>query len=80
MIVIEITNIDDLVKDQKGWITAKIGSYVADLEAKVEEQVIEQILEGFEANGVKANIISVEGMSMSDVTLNKDWKVREIGG
>ena len=79
MIVIEITNIKDLVQDQKGWITAQIGSMVTDLEAKVEAQIIEQLQESFAKNGVQANIASIAGMKMEEVTSNNGgWTVRLI--
>ena len=77
MIVIEITNIKDLVKNQKGWLTAQIGSMVTDLEAKVEAQIIEQLQESFAQNGVQANIASVAGMTMSHVESgNDEWIIR----
>ncbi len=79
MIVIEITNIKDLVKDQKGWVTAQIGSMVTDLEAKVEAQIIQQLQENFAQNGVQANIASVAGMKMSHVKSgNDEWTIRPI--
>ena len=79
MIVIEITNIKDLVKDQKGWLTAQIGSYVTDLEAKVEVQIIEQLQASFAQNGVQANIASVSGMKMSHIKSgNDEWAIRPL--
>lgn len=77
MIVIEITNIKELVQDQEGWLTAQIGSMISDLEAKVEAQVIEQIQESFAQKGVQANIASVAGMTMSHVASGDDeWTIR----
>jgi hypothetical protein len=79
MIVIEITNTKDLVQNQKGWLTAQIGSLVTDLEAKVEAQIIEQLQESFAENGVRANIASVAGMTMIHVESgNDEWTIRPL--
>jgi len=79
MIVIELTNVKDLVSNERGWITAQVGAVVTDLEAKVEAQVIEQLKKSFGERGMEANIASVAGMKMSDVEANSDsWSIREI--
>ena len=78
MIVIELTNVKDLVSNERGWLTAQVGAVVTDLEAKVEAQVIEQMKKRFGERGIEANIASVAGMKMSDVEANNvGWSVRD---
>jgi hypothetical protein len=43
MITIEITNLDELVKEHRGPVTAMLGKIVADVEGEVEKIVIEEI-------------------------------------
>ena len=79
MIVIELTNVKDLVSNERGWITAQVGAVVTDLEAKVEAQVIEQLEKSFGKRGIEANIVSIAGMKMSDVEANEaGWSIRDV--
>ena len=79
MILIEITNVKDLVKDERGWLTAQLGSYLTDLEAKVEAQVIAQLQQGLADRGLETNIASVAGMKMRDVERRgANWRIRSI--
>ncbi len=78
MILIEITNVKDLVKDERGWLTAHVGGYLTDLEAKVEAQVITQLQAGFAERGLETNIASVAGMKMRDVEADRArWRIRK---
>lgn len=54
MITIRITNVEELVESQQGWLAAHVGGLVVDLEAKVEETVVEKIKEALAANHVRA--------------------------
>lgn len=77
MILIEITNVKDLVQDERGWLTAQLGGYLTDLEAKVEAQVIAQLQEQFAERGLETNIASVAGMKLRDVEANGTrWRIR----
>ncbi|HEX6383531.1 MAG TPA: cytochrome-c oxidase [Anaerolineae bacterium] len=77
MILIEITNISELVKQKKGAIASIIGPFVKDVEAEVEKVIIEQIKEKFAGEGVKANIISVTGVNFNFFVFGLDTEVEE---
>lgn len=76
MIIIEITNVKELVRDRRGWFSANVGPYFTDLEARVEQEVIDEILAVFEARGVKANIASVGGVNMRSIHLAGEGRVQ----
>ena len=69
MIFIEITNIKEIVREERGWLSATVGPYVTDLEARVEQEVIAELLANFEARGLKANISNVSGVEMGRIQL-----------
>lgn len=56
MITISITNVQDIVEKQKGWIVANVVGAFVDLEQKVEELVIERLRAALAAEGVEAVI------------------------
>ncbi len=56
MITIAITNAQDVVEKQKGWFIANVVGAFVDLEARVEEIVIEKLHEALRAEGVEAVI------------------------
>lgn len=56
MITITITNVQDVVEKQKGWIVANVVGAFVDLEEKVEEIVIEKLRTALAAEGVEAVI------------------------
>jgi hypothetical protein len=56
MITITITNVQDVVEKQKGWIVANVAGAFVDLEEKVEEVVIEKLRAALTAEGVEAII------------------------
>jgi hypothetical protein len=56
VITIEITNVEELVKQEKEWLPVKIVSLFSDLEEKVEKRIIEEIEDTFKKKGVKAII------------------------
>ncbi len=64
MIIIEITNVEDLVKQQLGLIGSRLLHAFELDERFVEKTILEQIEATFQANGVKANLFSVAGPDM----------------
>ena len=54
MITIRITNVDDVVEKQKGWLVANVAGVFVDLEARVEDVVIEKLKAALAAEGVEA--------------------------
>lgn len=64
MIVIEITNIDQLIKDKKGPLASLVGPWITDIEGQIERRLIEEVRQALERNGVKANILSVSGVKL----------------
>ncbi|MBP7179443.1 MAG: hypothetical protein KBA29_10490, partial [Moraxellaceae bacterium] len=64
MITIEITNLDELVKEHRGPLSAMFGKLVTDVEGEVERIIISELKEEFEKRGVRANICSISGISL----------------
>lgn len=64
MITIEITNLDELVKEHRGAVSAMLGKLVKDVEGEVEAIIVEELKTEFEKRGIKANICSIEGIRM----------------
>lgn len=64
MITIEITNLDELVKEHRGPLSALLGKLVTDVEGEVERIIINELKEEFEKRGIKSNICSVAGISL----------------
>jgi hypothetical protein len=54
MITIKITNVDDIVEQQKGWFVAHVVGVVVDLEKRVEEVVMEKLRASLAEQGVVA--------------------------
>lgn len=64
MITIEITNLDELVKEHRGPLSALFGKLVTDIEGEVERIIISELKEEFEKRGIKSNICSISGISL----------------
>ncbi len=64
MITIEITNLDELVKEHRGPLTAIIGKLVSDVEAEVEKIIMNEILEEFSRRGIHCHMASIAGISV----------------
>lgn len=64
MILIEITNIHEIVRRERGLIAAKLGPYVRDVEGEVEQSVIAELKAAFAARGIEANIVSMRGAKL----------------
>jgi hypothetical protein len=56
MITIKIKNIQDVVEKQKGWFVANVVGAFVDLEARVEEIVIENLREALVREGIETVI------------------------
>lgn len=61
MIIIKITNADEIVKNHRNWFISKIAPYFVDLEAEVEKAVAEQIQQVFAEKNIQAQIEIVPG-------------------
>ena len=72
MILIEVTNVDELVRKNKGRVASMIGPWLTDVEAEVEKVVIEQIKKAFARDGVKANIVSIGGLKLRHLNFDFD--------
>ena len=64
MILIEITNINEIVRRERGVLAAKLGPYVRDVEGEVEQGVIEELKLAFESRGIEAKIVSMRGAKL----------------
>ena len=64
MVIIEITNTEELLRSKIGTFAAKLVHALADDEGKVEKVLIEELQANFEANGIKANLFSITGVDM----------------
>ncbi|HEY5936770.1 MAG TPA: hypothetical protein VIU61_19110 [Kofleriaceae bacterium] len=56
MITIKITNAETIVEKQKGWFVANVVGAFVDLDARVEEVVIERLKASFASEGIEAVI------------------------
>jgi hypothetical protein len=56
MIAIKITNVGDVVEKQKGWFVANVVGVFVDLQARVEDIVIEKLRDALAREGVDAVI------------------------
>jgi hypothetical protein len=59
MIVIEVTNINELVEREKGALLARLAPYVTDIEAKVEKMIVDELENAFRERGIRADIASI---------------------
>lgn len=64
MITIEITNLDELVKEHRGPLSALFGKLVSDVEGEVERIIMTELKEEFEKRGIRANMTSIGGISL----------------
>lgn len=64
MITIEITNLDELVKEHRGPLSALFGKLVTNVEGEVERIIMNELKEEFEKRGIKANMTSIGGINI----------------
>ena len=77
MILIEITNASDVVASKAGKLFEKITPEMID-QKLVESQVIQQMIEQLQLEGLKGQISSVKGLDISEDALvtKSSFKVR----
>lgn len=56
MIMIKISNVDEIVEQKRGWFIANVVGAVVDLEPEVEDVIIEKIKASFAEQGIVAVI------------------------
>ena len=78
MILIQITNALELIRRDKGNFAATLAPFIADVEGQVEREVIAQIRAQFAKHGIEANILSVGGIDLRQITLANNWPVDEV--
>ena len=77
MILLKITNASDVVASKAGKLFEKMTPDMID-QKLVESQVIQQMIEQLELEGLKGQISSVKGLDIKDDTLltTNNFKVR----
>ena len=61
MLLIEVTNARDVVRQRIGKLGGRLIGKVVDAEAQVEKALIQELENAFREFGIEARIISVEG-------------------
>ena len=61
MLIIEVTNSRDLVRQRIGRLGARLIGRVVDAEAQVEKALIQELETAFKEFGIEARIVSVQG-------------------
>ena len=61
MLIIEVTNARDVVRQRIGRLGERLIGRVVDPEAQVEKAIIQQLETAFKEFGIEARIVSVEG-------------------
>ena len=64
MLVIEVTNARDVVRQRIGRLGGRLIGKVVDAEAQVEKALIQELETAFRDFGIEARIYSVEGLQM----------------
>ncbi len=59
MIIIKITNADEIVKNHRNWFISRIAPYFVDVEAEVEKAVVVQLRKVFAEKNIQAEIAVV---------------------
>ena len=77
MILLEITNASDVVASKAGKLFEKMTPDMID-QKLVESQVIQQMIEQFQIEGLKGQVSSVKGLDLREDTLitKSSFKVR----
>ena len=61
MLIIEVTNSRDLVRQRIGRLGERLSGRVVDAEAQVEKALIQELETAFKEFGIEARIVSVQG-------------------
>ena len=77
MILLEITNASDVVASKAGKLFEKMTPDIVD-QKLVESQVIQQMIDQLQSEGLKGHISSVKGLDICDDTLitKNTFKIR----
>ena len=66
MLLIEVTNARDVVRQQIGRLGERLIGKVADAESQVEKALIQEMENAFQEFGIEARIISVKGPKLDE--------------
>ena len=66
MLIIEVTNARDVVRQQIGRLGERLIGKVADAESQVEKALIQEMENAFQEFGIEARIISVKGPKLEE--------------
>ncbi len=78
MLIIEVTNARDVVRQQIGRLGERLIGKVADAESQVEKALIQEMENAFQEFGIEARIISVKGPKLDEAdSLQIPLQVRE---
>jgi len=78
MLIIEVTNARDVVRQQIGRLGERLIGKVADAESQVEKALIQEMENAFQEFGIEARIISVKGPKLDEgESLQIPLQVRE---
>ena len=66
MLIIEVTNARDVVRQQIGRLGERLIGKVADAESQVEKALIHEMETAFQEFGIEARIISVKGPKLDE--------------
>ena len=66
MLIIEVTNARDVVRQQVGRLGERLIGKVADAESQVEKALIQEMENAFQEFGIEARIISVKGPKLDE--------------
>ncbi|MEB3234908.1 MAG: cytochrome-c oxidase [Cyanobacteriota bacterium] len=64
MLVIEVTNAQDVVRQRLGRLGSRLLGRVVDAEAQVEKALLQELENAFREFGIEARIYSIEGPQM----------------
>jgi hypothetical protein len=78
VLIIEVTNARDVVRQRLGRLGGRLIGKVVDAEAQVEKALIQELESAFREFGIEARIVSVDGPKMvGRCTLEVPLQVRE---
>ncbi len=64
MLIIEVTNARDVVRQRLGRLGERLIGKVVDAEAQVEKALIQEMETAFQEFGIEARIVSVQGSNL----------------
>ncbi len=78
MLIIEVTNAREVVRQQIGRLGERLIGKVADAESQVEKALIQEMENAFQEFGIEARILSVKGPRLDENdSLQMPLQVRE---